>query len=98
MANINNVINVALLPEGLLAARDNMNVVAIMTSQQDGPLSSANRYELYSDAASVAAASIISRACASGTQRAAERLTPSLTTTLLNLDCILPQQKEIDFY
>lgn len=53
-ANISNVISVALLPEGLLAARDNMNVVAIMTSQQDGPLSSANRYELYSDLASVA--------------------------------------------
>lgn len=56
MADIANVINVQLIPEGLLAARDNMNVVAIMTSQQDGPLSSANRFELYSDAASVAAA------------------------------------------
>ena len=54
MADIDNVINVTLLPEGLLAARDNMNVVSIMTSQQDGPLSSANRYELYSDIASVA--------------------------------------------
>lgn len=54
MADIVNIISVALLPEGLLAARDNMNVVAIMTSQQDGPLSSANRYELYSDIASVA--------------------------------------------
>lgn len=53
-ANISNVINVALLPEGQLAARDNMNVVAVMTSQQDGPLSTANRYELYSDLASVA--------------------------------------------
>lgn len=56
MADISNVINVALLPEGQLVARDNMNVVAIMTAQQDGPLSSANRYELYSDPASVAAA------------------------------------------
>jgi hypothetical protein len=55
MANITNVINVQLLPEGQLAARDNMNVVAIMTSQQTGPLSTANRYELYSDIASVAA-------------------------------------------
>jgi hypothetical protein len=55
MANITNVINVQLLPEGQLAARDNMNVVAIMTSQQNGPLSTANRYELYSDIASVAA-------------------------------------------
>jgi hypothetical protein len=54
MANINNVINVALLPEGLLAARDNMNVVAILTSQQTGPINSANRYALYSDVASVA--------------------------------------------
>ena len=54
MANISNVINVTLLPEGLLAARDNMNVVAIMTSQQTGPLSSANRYQLYNDVASVA--------------------------------------------
>lgn len=53
MANISNVINVTLLPEGLLAARDNMNVVSILTSQQTGPLSSANRYELYSDVASV---------------------------------------------
>ena len=41
MADIANVINVALIPEGLLAARDNMNVVSIMTSQQDGPLNSA---------------------------------------------------------
>ena len=54
MANISNVISVTLLPEGLLAARDNMNVVAIMTSQQTGPLSTANRYEIYSDLASVA--------------------------------------------
>lgn len=55
MANISNIINVTLLPEGALAARDNMNVCAVMTSQQDGPLSSANRYELYSDIGSVAA-------------------------------------------
>lgn len=55
-ANISNVVNVALIPEGQLAARDNMNVVAIMTSQQTGPLSSANRYELYSDQGSVAGA------------------------------------------
>lgn len=53
MGNISNIISVTLLPEGLLAARDNMNVVAIMTSQQDGPLSSANRYALYSDIGSV---------------------------------------------
>lgn len=54
MANISNVVTVTLLPEGAAAARDNMNVTAIMTSQQSGPLSTANRYELYSDIASVA--------------------------------------------
>lgn len=54
MANISNVINVALIPEGQQAARDNMNVVALMTSQQDGPLSSAVRTKLYSDATAVA--------------------------------------------
>jgi hypothetical protein len=54
MANITNVINVTLLPEGVAAARDNMNVCAVMTSQQTGPLSTANRYELYRDADSVA--------------------------------------------
>jgi hypothetical protein len=53
MANISNVINVALIPEGQLAARDNMNVVAILTSEQTH-LSSAKRYAVYSDAASVA--------------------------------------------
>jgi hypothetical protein len=55
MANISNVINVALLPEGAAVARDNMNVCAVLTSQQSGPLSSANRYGLYKDPASVAA-------------------------------------------
>lgn len=54
MASINNVVNVTLLPEGQAIATDNMNVVAIMTSTQGGPISSANRYELYVDAASVA--------------------------------------------
>ena len=54
MPNISNVINVALIPEGQLAARDNMNVCAVMTSEQ-GVLSTAERYKLYSDAASVAA-------------------------------------------
>ena len=53
MGNISNVINVALIPEGQLAARDNMNVCAILTSET-GFLSTANRYALYSDAASVA--------------------------------------------
>jgi hypothetical protein len=54
MANINNVINEALLAEGLLAARDNMNVVAIITAQQTGPINTANRFALYADIASVA--------------------------------------------
>jgi hypothetical protein len=52
-ANITNVVNVSLIPEGILAGRDNMNVVAVMTSQQ-GPLSSAERYRLYSSASDVA--------------------------------------------
>lgn len=55
-ASINNVINVQLLASGALAAQDNMNVVAMMTSQADGPLNSANRYELYSNATDVATA------------------------------------------
>lgn len=54
MADIDNVINVTLLPEGVAVARDNMNVVTVITSQQTGPLSSANRYELYSNSADVA--------------------------------------------
>lgn len=53
MANITEVVNVALIPEGELAARDNMNVCAIITSET-GFLSSAKRYALYSDSASVA--------------------------------------------
>lgn len=54
MADISNVINVSLIPEGQLAARDNMNVVAIMTSEI-GVINTANRYEAYTTAASVAA-------------------------------------------
>lgn len=53
MANISNVINVALIPEGQAAARDNMNVICLMTSDTN-VLSSAERYRLYTDAASVA--------------------------------------------
>jgi hypothetical protein len=55
-ANISNVINVQLLEGGALAARDNFNVVTIITSQQDGPLSSANRFEIYTEAAPIAEA------------------------------------------
>ena len=54
MANIANVINVALIPEGQLAARDNPNVCAVMTSEQ-GVLSTAERYRLYKSASDVAA-------------------------------------------
>lgn len=35
-ASINNVINVTLLEEGRAAARDNINVCAILTSQTGG--------------------------------------------------------------
>lgn len=52
-ASLNNVINVSLLPEGRALARDNMNVVALMTSQL-GHLSTARRYDIYSDIGSVA--------------------------------------------
>lgn len=54
-ADTSNVINVALIPEGATAQRDNMNVVAIMTSQQDGPLSTAVRHKIYTRASDVAA-------------------------------------------
>jgi len=54
MANISNVISVSLLEAGATADRDNMNLTAIMTDQQDAVLSSANRYELYTDLSSVA--------------------------------------------
>jgi hypothetical protein len=53
MANISNIVNVALIPEGMLAGRDNMNIGAIVTSQV-GFLSSAKRSAVYTDSASVA--------------------------------------------
>lgn len=53
--SINNVVTVTLLEGGQLALVDNPNVVSILTSEQSGPLSSASRYRIYSDAASVAA-------------------------------------------
>ncbi len=55
MVDIKNVVTVTLLESGQLALADNPNVVVIMTSEQDGPLSSADRYRIYSNAASVAA-------------------------------------------
>lgn len=55
MANISNIINVALIEEGAAAARDNMNVCAVFTSNQDY-LSTDRRYALFVDSASVAEA------------------------------------------
>jgi len=52
MADISNIINVALLAGGQSAARDNMNVVAILTPGQ-GVLTSAERYRAYKTAAAV---------------------------------------------
>lgn len=53
MANISNVVNVALIPEGQLAGRDNMNIVAILTSESNF-LNSYKRESIYTDIASVA--------------------------------------------
>jgi len=52
--SINNVVNVTLLQSGALAMADNPNVVTMLTSEQQGPLSSASRYRIYSDSGSVA--------------------------------------------
>lgn len=52
MADISNVIRVALLAEGEAAAADNMNVVSIITGNQ-GVLSSAERYRIYRTSAGV---------------------------------------------
>ena len=52
MASINSVINMQLLAEGKAAARDNMNVVCIMTSEQSA-LSTSNRYGIYKQASAV---------------------------------------------
>lgn len=52
MASINNVVTVALLPEGQAAARDNMNVCAVITGNQ-GVLSTGERYRLYKNASAV---------------------------------------------
>lgn len=53
-ASITNVVNVALIPEGQLAGRDNMNLIAVFTSEQ-GVINSAERFRTYRDAAAVAA-------------------------------------------
>ena len=52
MASINNVVTVALLPEGQAAARDNMNVVCVVTGNQ-GVLSTSERYRVYKNASAV---------------------------------------------
>lgn len=54
MADITNIINVALLAGGAQAGRDNMNIVAVMTPEQ-GVLSTKERYRTYKTAAAVAA-------------------------------------------
>ena len=53
-ASITNVINVALIPEGQQAARDNMNVIAVLTSET-GVIDSAERFRSYRDVAAVEA-------------------------------------------
>ena len=52
--SIKNVISVTLLQSGALAMADNPNVVTMLTSEQQGPLSSASRYRIYADSDSVA--------------------------------------------
>lgn len=53
-ASITNVINVALIPEGRQAQRDNMNTVAVITSET-GVITSAERFRAYRDSAAVEA-------------------------------------------
>lgn len=52
MANINNVINILIQKEGTAAQADNPNIVCVMTDEQ-GVLSSNERYREYLDVASV---------------------------------------------
>lgn len=54
-ASLDNVVTVTLLPEGRALARDNMNVVALMTSAF-GYLSTAKRYDVFNTLTSVAEA------------------------------------------
>ena len=53
MANVNNVVNVSVVPQGRSLSRTNMNIVALFTSQL-GALSSANRTKSYTDLSSIA--------------------------------------------
>ena len=48
MANINNVVNVSVVPQGRSLSRSNMNIVALFTSQL-GALLSRNRTKAYTD-------------------------------------------------
>lgn len=54
MASINRVVNVALLPEGQQASRDNMNVISVLTSET-GVITSAERYRAYLEISAVEA-------------------------------------------
>lgn len=54
MADISQVVNVALIPEGQQASFSNMNVCTVFTSEQ-GVIASAERFRTYRDAAAVAA-------------------------------------------
>ncbi len=53
MANLNNVVNVSVVPPGRSLSRTNMNIVTIMTSEA-GVLSTENRTKAYGDLPSVA--------------------------------------------
>jgi len=53
-ASITNVVNVALIPEGQLAQTDNMNIIAVLTSEE-GVINSAERFRSYRNAAAVEA-------------------------------------------
>ncbi len=53
MANISNIVNVSVIPQGRSLSRGNMNIVALFTSQL-GALSSANRTKAYTDLSSIA--------------------------------------------
>jgi len=53
MAGLGEVVNVALLPEGKMVARDNMNVVAVFTSEMGSILSTSNRASIYGSMKSV---------------------------------------------
>ena len=58
MADISNIVNVALITEGQLVSRDNMNLCAIMTSEGGATgdfLNTANRFASYSNIDGVAA-------------------------------------------